>query len=455
MSHRKESIHEAIRDVEAGLMFLPALQRRFEWSKAQIELLFDSIMRGYPIGTFLFWKLTRATANEYVFYEFKKSYDSRDPFNKKKEGAFIPDYITGVLDGQQRLSSIFIGLQGSFTEKGYRKREASPDAFKKTHLYLNLLSLPYRTDNSGCLVQDETLNFEFRFLTEAAVIGHSSRRIQPENDNEEFVSWFKIGNIMQWPSDPEIDHYIDMIVNSCSNRDQARAVENARRVIRTGLNTLYKRIHENDLINYFEISKEDLEDILKIFVRVNSGGTILSKTDLLFSTIVATWDSGREEIEETQKSINSKGLGFGFGTEYLMRCCLVLSDYPVLYKVHSFKSENVQAIRDNWRAISEAISSTVDLLTEFGYSKETLKSNNVTIPIAYYIYKGGVLDENSKEGFRLYLVHALLKRLFGSSQDQLLTRLRAILRADKKEADGRYILKKEFRSFCFNNLAEK
>jgi hypothetical protein len=455
MSYHKMSIYSAISEIDSGRMFLPALQRRFVWKRAQIELLFDSIMRGYPFGTFLFWKLAKDKANEnYVFYEFKKSYDERTPFNDRKEGAFTPDHIIGVLDGQQRLSSIYIGLQGSHIERGYRKRKSSPDAYQKAQLYLNLLSLPYRVSESRGLEQDETQNFEFRFLTRNTVTGHVERHSQEDRNHTEFVLWFNVAEIMRWPKDPDLDHYIDSIIGSCTDQSQAKAVESSRRIIRSGLNTLYRRIHEESLISYFEVSKDDLEDILKIFVRVNSGGTILSKTDLLFSTIVATWDNGREEIEELQKTINAMGLGFNFGTEYLMRCCLVLSDGPVLYKVHSFKAENVQAIREKWKDIAAAITKTVDLLVEFGFSEETLTSNNATIPIVYYIYKGGSLEKEPKSGLRSYLTHALLKRLFGSSQDQLLNHLRGILRKASPNASGQYVLRDDYKIFNFTRFAD-
>ena len=51
-------------------IYLPAIQRKFVWKPNQIEKLFDSIMRGYPIGTFLFWDLEENNVNKYTFYKF-------------------------------------------------------------------------------------------------------------------------------------------------------------------------------------------------------------------------------------------------------------------------------------------------------------------------------------------------------------------------------------------------
>lgn len=450
------SIYEVYDAIEQRHMFLPALQRRFVWGKEQIELLFDSIMRGYPFGTFLFWKLTKETAAKYVFYEFKKSYDERNPFNEIKDSAFVTD-ITGVLDGQQRLSSIYIGLQGTHTEKRPRKRKSSQDAYQETRLYLNLLSLPYKLNEFDSIEQDESRYFEFRFLSEEA----AAKSVQSKVDDDdrlsepvyEAVYWFPVKDVMYWAQKgPDIDGYIKKCIDLSGDSAQAKAMQDNSRFIKYGLDMLHKKIYDESGINYFGVDNTDLEDILKIFVRVNSGGTVLSKADLLFSTIVASWDDGRKKIEELMKTINGIGLNFGFGTEYLMRCCLVLSDGPVSYKVLSFRSENVQAIRDQWSEIAKAIIRTVELLSEYGFSKETLSSNNATIPIAYYIYKGGLLNPETKKSLRLFLIRALLKRIFSAHQDQILSHFRSLLREEK---DGKYVLCDKYKQFDFSKFVEE
>ena len=142
--------------------------------------------------------------------------------------------------------------------------------------------------------------------------------------------------------------------------------------------------------------------------------------------------------EHLLKKINAKGDGFSFGNEFLMRCCLVLSDGPVVYKVNSFRAENVQRIRDEWQNIAIAVDKTVDLLVEFGFSTELLTSQNATIIIAYYLYKGGCRCDDSKNALRKYLIHALLNRIFNNSQDQLISDLRNGFRVNNKDANIRF-----------------
>src|ERR1039457_4444031 len=384
MSYKKCSIKQVIADIDQKKIYLPALQRKFVWGKHQIELLFDSLMRNYPFGTFLFWRLQRQKAESYVFYDFLKEYDQRDPYNRRKTGAFLHPEITGVLDGQQRLSLMYIGLMGTHTEKAPYKRSSNPNAYEKMSLYLNILSLPYTIDWEDKLVTLEEQNFEFRFLTEVGALSWVTRKVDEEEAaiaRDEPMFWMKVGLVLSWEEEPEFDRLIDRFrENSLTDEQKAMFSQpEKRRAIKRGLETLHKRIQKDELINYFEVAKDDLEDILKIFVRVNSGGTVLSKTDLLFSTIVDTWDNGRELIETLLKTINDKGDKFNFGNEYLMRCCLVLSDGPVVYRVNSFKAENVLRIRKEWPKIAEAVTNTVSLLVEFGFSANLLTSQNATI----------------------------------------------------------------------------
>ena len=332
MSYQKTTIKKVINDIDQKKYYLPSLQRKFVWEKHQIELLFDSLMRNYPIGTFLFWRLHRLKAETYVFYEFLTEYDARSPYNHRKTGAFTQEEIMGVLDGQQRLSSMYIGLMGTHTEKAPYKRSSNPDAYEKMALYLNLFSLPYEIDKDDKLITIEDQNFEFKFLTEEKATSIETRKVKNEDGTvkDEPMLWMKVGKVLSWDEEPEFDQIIDNLLQKCPTNIHKRSLIDQKRLIKKGLDTLHKRIYHDEIINYFEVAKDDLEDILKIFVRVNSGGTVLSKTDLLFSTIVATWDEGRENIENLLKKINAKGDGFSFNNEYLMRCFLVLSDGPVL-----------------------------------------------------------------------------------------------------------------------------
>src|SRR5690606_7222521 len=140
-------------------------------------------------------------------------------------------------------------------------------------------------------------------------------------------------------NDEDIEAYYQTLAAQIQSAHQGQkmflaAFEQHQTQVLLGLKTLHARLHDANLISYFQVRENDLENILKIFVRVNSGGTILSKTDLLFSTVVATWSDSRDKIEKLNKDINAIGQRFKFGNEFIMRACLYLTDLDVKYKVN-------------------------------------------------------------------------------------------------------------------------
>lgn len=201
------------------------------------------------------------------------------------------------------------------------------------------------------------------------------------------------------------------------------------------LGRLWERLTTIPVINYFPVRNQNLDEVLDIFVRVNSAGTVLSRTDLLFSTIVVQWDTGREAIEEFLKKINEKGNGFRFDTDFIMRACLVLTEGPIRLRVASFKADNVKLIVKDWKLITSAINRTADLLVEWGFEDATLPSANAVIPIAYAIKRGCDIRA-SKTDLRLLLIKSILTGVYGSSGDQVLSAMRKAVQEILKNDDA-------------------
>ena len=97
-------------------------------------------MRDYPISSFLFWEVEKSNIPKYQFYEFIRDYHERDQRHNPKADLYGESGITAILDGQQRLTSLYIGLKGTYTSKLPRKKWDDDAAFPKRKLYLNLLS---------------------------------------------------------------------------------------------------------------------------------------------------------------------------------------------------------------------------------------------------------------------------------------------------------------------------
>lgn len=95
------TIESVIKDIDSKKYLLPSIQREFVWSTGQIEKLFDSLMRDYPINAFLFWKVPREKVSEFKFYEFLRDYHQKDNKHNPKANTNGTEDIIAILDGQQ------------------------------------------------------------------------------------------------------------------------------------------------------------------------------------------------------------------------------------------------------------------------------------------------------------------------------------------------------------------
>lgn len=162
---------------------------------------------------------------------------------------------------------------------------------------------------------------------------------------------------------------------------------------------------------YFDIRNQNLDEVVDIFTRVNSGGMTLKKSDLLFSILVAQWNEGRDEIRELVESMRESNVNIT--QDFIMRACLVLSDLPLKYKLESFTSKNINLIKKNWSDIKNSLIKLCDLLPEIGYINHPNLSENALIPIAYYIKKGGNIKTlKAKKEFAAVLCSFTSKRNF-------------------------------------------
>jgi uncharacterized protein with ParB-like and HNH nuclease domain len=406
------SIKEAIDSVHKKKYLLPAIQREFVWGTYQIERLFDSLMRDYPISSFLFWQVDKENIKNYQFYEFLREYHERDNIHNPKANINGESGITAILDGQQRLTSLYIGLKGTYANKLPHKRWDNDSAFPKRKLCLNLISLSKNGD----------LQYDFQFLT---------KEEYKKSDKDNF--WFLVGDILNLTEAVEVNDYL------LENDIAELGKEKFKHANRT-LFKLYEVIHKNKSINFFLERDESLDKVLNIFIRVNSGGTQLSYSDLLLSIASAQWKEkdAREEIINFVDEINAIGDGFNINKDFVLKNCLVLSGFKdIAFKVDNFNQENMLIIEKLWDDITKAIRSSVILLTSLGYHRDTLTSNNALIPIATYLYKIGSPDnfttsskyESDRKKIFKWLVMVLLKRTFGGQPDNVLRPIRDVINA--------------------------
>ena len=394
-------------------LVLPAIQREFVWRPKQICRLFDSLMQGYPFGTFLYWRVDPENSARFKFFDFVRDYHQRDRPHCPPLPEMPNHQLTAVLDGQQRLTALNIGLRGSLARKVPYKRWVSPDAFPIRKLYLDLLWQPDLDDEDG-------IRYRFEFLTD--------KRAGTRQDG---VCWFPVGHVLSLPNaGPAMTQWLN-----------ERLVQDKVTAAHEVLYELYQVVHNKHLIAYYEETGQELDKALQIFIRMNDGGTPLSHSDLLLSIAVAQWThhDARQEIHDLVDVLNRIGTRFAFSKDLVLKAGLMLSDIGrVGFKVDNFNRENMDTFEDNWERIKQALTLTVQLVASFGFTGYSLTAHNAILPIAYYLYGKNPHPgarflsystfEKDRTRIRDWLIRSLLKSgVWGSGLDTLLTDIRRVI----------------------------
>lgn len=418
---------EAIENIENNRYLLPAIQREFIWKHDKIEWLFDSIMRAYPISSFLLWCVEDKTKTSYKFYRFLR--DFREEFKTHNEEINTDGYpdFTAVLDGQQRLTAIYIGLKGSYAYKKPRVwKEDTEYAIPTRHLYLNVLN-PLKGEEDGRM-------YEFKFLTKSEY---------KKNPNK----WFKVGKILELRNNFQFNKFLDG--NNYKSNDFSYET----------LSRLQEVIHTERIINYFLEKEQNIDKALNIFIRINSGGEPLDFSDLLMSIAVANWSEkdARKEIHKLVDEIRDKG--FFIDKKFILKAFLLLYSNDIRFKVTNFSKDNAKNFEKEWEKICLTIHRTFDLINDFGFGESTLTSKNALLPIVYYLYHKNIADgfpskkefEEDRKLIKKWLHIVLIKRIFGGQADQILARIRTVFTDDVSKE----VIKQDITTFPFVKIQDK
>lgn len=399
MSYQNAKIKDIVERLNVSY-FIPDIQRDYVWLRnareKKIEQLFDSLYRGYPIGSFLFWSLNKndieternaseSTKLNFQLYEFILRYDERNEFNNQINVEQLNcNDLKIVLDGQQRLTSLYIGLKGSRTLRKARAWANIASSWVEKKLYMNLLYEPSEDNPDD--------NYQFVFLTPSEAA-----------HKDEKTSWFKVGKVLDFSSDSEIENY-------CDEKGYSRKEE---RVILK----LYRIFCVHELISYYEETEKDLNKVLKIFIRVNSGGTQLSYSDLLMSILTANFSSDiRGEMQRRIKSIRDMGFGV-FGRDQILKTCLMLCGCSTVFKLSNFNRNNINKIEEEWEQNMDVIVSALILIEQAGYAN-ILSSGYVVSVIACYLKKHrNVLTKDDREAIHRFIRNVQIVGYFSSSLD--------------------------------------
>ena len=403
------TIKEAIENIESNKFLLPSIQREFIWKHEKVEWLFDSLMKNYPISSFLFWQVNSEVKKGYKFYKFISKYREKYKTHNSEISVDGIDEFKAILDGQQRLTSLYIGLKGSYAYKDYKKKwEDTEWSIPTRQLYLNITN-KLKDEEDGRV-------YEFKFLKK-----EDTKEKEIFQDIKE-QKWFRIGEILNYQNDNKFDEFVEKF-----NQTEKEILRQLR-----------KTILEKELINFFLEKEQDLDKALNIFIRINSGGEPLNFSDLIMSIAVANWENNdaREVIHNLVDNIRDKG--FLISKDFILKVFLYLYSKDIKFKVTNFSKENARNFEDKWSEIRNAILEVFDLVKTFGFSDLTLTSKNALIPIIYYIYHKSIIKdfsvsvkfEKDRENIKKWLHIMLIKMVFGSQSDTVLTQIRKAFTSD-------------------------
>lgn len=404
-----KTIAETLRGIQSNGLVLPAIQREYVWKPSQVVRLFDSILRGYPIGSFLAWRIDPETVERFKFYGFLKDYSQFDN-RHNPDLDLLSRQVTAVLDGQQRLTSLNIGLRGSYAVREKYARYNHARSYPTRRLYLNVLG--------EAAPNDAGLRYDFRLMTD--------QQIRDSADHPAH-HWFPVAKVFDAPT--AIQLMRDLAQVGLGNNDFAIEV----------LGQLHQEVHANQSLHMYEETDQDVERVLDIFIRVNSGGTVLSYSDLLLSIATAQWKErdARDAIHGLVDALNQTGSGFSFSQDVVLKAGLMLAGISdIAFKVKNFTSENMATLDREWDAISESLRLAVALLSDFGLSDATLSAKSAVIPVAYYVhsrnlddsYRTAVANAPDRSQLRSWVLRSLIVRgVWGSGLDTLLRDLRTVI----------------------------
>lgn len=366
-------------DADGGGLWLPNIQRFFVWDEDQMERLYDSIMRQYPLPSMLIWKTKSELRNRRFIDQYHEPVDLKSlyrPVSKKTKRL--------VLDGQQRLQSLFIGLKGSLEGRT---------------LHFDMLS--------GLPIHPEDVHFKFSFL-DPKIAGWPWVPFADLIYNKKLAGEVAKDLLLSY----------DIALSDDELARVSRNIERAKREFEVTEVLIYQEIDSTD-----EDSSYTVEDIVEIFIRANAGGTKLSKSDLMFSLMTSDWHTADIEMHEFLSEIN--GEQFAFDRDFVLKAAMVLLDQGARYDVEKLRNKVLrERITNEWDAITCSIRFVRDFLSQKTFLRcdKALPSYLALIPLIYFRHHFPD-GWNAAKGKVDYLLRVLLTGAFSGRPDGLIDKV--------------------------------
>lgn len=270
--------------IDVGDLGLPDIQRPFVWRDAKVRDLFDSLYRGFPIGSYLLW---RNTASGRTHQIGERQHEHKDP-------------NLLIIDGQQRLTALYSVFRGvAVKDENYEDRIMT--------IAFNPVTEEFRVADAATQRNPEFINNITDLFSKASTrtfINQYLEKLRKEKDNLKKKNLLILGKITEKEELNKGD------IELLSNKIKSSEVFGENRIIWEKLGLAEKEANENEEDSEEENGTEDETDIVEV---VNDELSLLSaeELDILQKTLVKEETNDEELMSgRIEKLYNLKNYPF-------------------------------------------------------------------------------------------------------------------------------------------------
>lgn len=434
-------------------IFLPGLQREFVWTPEQIEDLFDSLIRGYPIGIITEWQVQGGQVADYNSYQFLESYiaaDHQPPaaveeagFTKYNEQTDEEDPDVLIIDGQQRLNSLWIGVCGEITEynggSGYPKDD--PANWEAYQLCIDLFAHPEfdRDDTVG--------DYSFEFKPIGDLGGNDETGYSASGSTHRL--WMPVGELWIDGSQSDADNnrlvghgemrdVVDSYVDAAAIPADEETRDELRDIAKITARDLRGEVLDEDLNT--DSTSKGRSEIPEIFQRLNMEGSDPKPYQLFMSRLMSYWpyadDSDlrinpREEIEDWIDAFQEKYPEYEQDIDrrlFLRYSAYLIGTDLLRSNLSGIEEEDMDRLRECWlyddpiemgtrfEWFRRSLEKAFQTVLETGIRRQVMSTMPVFALLGQFYYQNPeaeVSDANRNAVFRFLAKGMLLDRSYG------------------------------------------
>lgn len=414
-------------------VFLPGLQREFVWEDHEIVDLFDSLIRNYPVGAIVYWDV-KDVDDKYTSYEFIQRYisdtgavritpeiDNRT-YTQSNDRVDPAPCRRLIIDGQQRLTSLYIGLTGSILRytAGAAGSRSTKEHWSEMELCINILGHP---DGPG---SGSDYGFKFVSVEELSAPEFESVDNWVDTENLEDVRFKYESDSEIWVSLPSLfdgDNYRDDVQLS----DLPNAPDEYRSLIRRVMNEFESNVLRHVLAE--DVYQGPADEVKDVFQRLNTKGRTPAQYQLLMSKMMGRWAFGkdacypREEIVDVLHEFRGDFEEFNdlIDRQLVLRylCYLHGAELrkPAINSLGQPSDDTLSEMKETWKNSAEfkaGLRKAFKTASELGFTDKTFDSGPILALVGRFYYESGaeINEANKSEILRFLSLSILLNEAY-------------------------------------------